>query len=193
VHIPVIGLSLLPVIFGWPILLMPVHILFLQLIIDPACSVVFEAEPLEPTAMHTAPRSAHDHLFELKTLLRAASQGVVLLALLVGLYLWTLAQGDSAGVSRAMLFTTLVLASLGLIDSNRSGSSARPMRQRTPNQYFRWMSLATIMLLGVVLGIPSVSRLFTFDALTLLQILGCITIAGIALLWFEGLKRLKIG
>ncbi len=193
VHIPVIGLSLLPVIFGWPILLMPVHILFLQLIIDPACSVVFEAEPLEPNAMQTKLRNPLDHLFELNILLRGIYQGVGLLTLLVGLYLWTRVQGDSDGVSRAMLFTTLVLASLGLIDSNRSLSRSQPTARVAPNRYSRWISLATIMLLGLVLGIPWVSRLFSFDTLTTLQILACITIAGIALIWFEGLKCLKIG
>ena len=64
VHVPIVGLSIVPLVFGWPMLLMPVHILFLQLIIDPACSVVFEAEPLEGAAMTARPRRPDQHLFD---------------------------------------------------------------------------------------------------------------------------------
>ncbi len=64
VHVPIVGLSIVPVLLGWPMLLMPVHILFLQLIIDPACSVVFEAEPLEADAMRTPPRRPDARLFD---------------------------------------------------------------------------------------------------------------------------------
>ena len=70
VHVPIVGLSILPVMFGWPMLLMPVHILFLQLIIDPACSVVFEAEPLEADAMNVPPRPHDQGEFALPTLHR---------------------------------------------------------------------------------------------------------------------------
>ena len=191
VHIPVIGLSLLPIVFGWPILLMPVHILFLQLVIDPACSVVFEAEPLEPRAMQTKPRKPLDRLFEKKILLHGLFQGVGLLILLAGLYLWSRSQVNSEGVSRAMLFSTLVLSSLGLIYSNRSWYRAKSAIHPASNQYAHGMSMVTIFLLGLVLGVPSVSRLFAFDGLSTLQILGCITIAGIAFLWFEGLKHFQ--
>ncbi|MYM76316.1 ATPase, partial [Duganella sp. FT134W] len=64
VHVPIVGLSVLPLLWHGPLLLLPVHILFLQLIIDPACSVVFEAEPLEPGAMHAPPRGRAARLFD---------------------------------------------------------------------------------------------------------------------------------
>ncbi|WP_431276005.1 cation-translocating P-type ATPase [Variovorax ureilyticus] len=85
-HVPIVGLSVAPVLLGWPLLLMPVHILFLQLIIDPACSVVFEAQPLEPDAMKRPPRRADQRLFDKAVLVRGLWQGAGLLALLVGLY-----------------------------------------------------------------------------------------------------------
>ena len=75
VHLPIVGLSVLPIILGWPVLLMPVHILFLQLIIDPACSVVFEAEPLEADAMKAKPRSPTDRLFDRRVLTTGLLQG----------------------------------------------------------------------------------------------------------------------
>ncbi len=85
VHVPIVGLSLLPVLLGWPMLLMPVHILFLQLIIDPACSVVFEAEPLEADAMQARPRSPDARLFDRAVIARGLWQGGGLLLLLLGL------------------------------------------------------------------------------------------------------------
>ena len=86
VHVPIVGLSLLPVLLGWPMLLMPVHILFLQLIIDPACSVVFEAEPLEADAMKARPRSPGARLFDSAVIARGLWQGGGLLLLLLGLF-----------------------------------------------------------------------------------------------------------
>jgi len=190
VHLPVIGLSLLPVAFGWPILLMPVHILFLQLIIDPACSLVFEAEPLENDAMLIPPRSPLAHLFDSTILLRGFLQGIGLLVLLVGFYIWAQSQTDVESISRAMLFTALVLSSLALIQSNRSWL-VRPKSAKTiKNIHSRWITLSALFILWLVLGIPSISSLFAFAPLNLFQLAGCLMIALISFCWFEGLKRL---
>ena len=86
VHVPIVGLSLMPVLLGWPMLLMPVHILFLQLIIDPACSVVFEAEPLEADAMKTRRVAADARLFDAAVLARGLWQGAGLLVVLLAVY-----------------------------------------------------------------------------------------------------------
>ena len=68
IHVPIAGLSLLPVLFGWPLILLPVHIVFLELIIDPACSVVFEAEPEEPETMQCPPRNPKEPIFTGRTI-----------------------------------------------------------------------------------------------------------------------------
>jgi len=86
VHLPIVGLSIVPLLLGWPMVLMPVHILFLQLIIDPACSIVFEAEPLERDAMQAPPRRPEARLFNAQVLLRGAIQGSGLLAVVLVAY-----------------------------------------------------------------------------------------------------------
>nr|WP_315205705.1 cation-translocating P-type ATPase [uncultured Albidiferax sp.] len=188
VHVPIVGLSLVPVLLGWPMLLMPVHILFLQLIIDPACSVVFEAEPLEADAMAVPPRPADAHLFDRSVLARGLWQGCGLLALLLGVYAGARALTHSDDMARALVFTVLVLANLGLIYANRSWTRPSWRQGAARNRYFGWITAATVLLLACVLGIPAVGRLFAFEQPTVGMLLACGGLAGVGLVWFEGVK-----
>ena len=188
VHVPIVGLSLLPVALGWPLLLLPVHILFLQLIIDPACSVVFEAEALEASAMHVPPRSAGMRLFDWAVLARGVWQGVGLLAILLVVFSATRGATQSDDAARAMVFTVLVLSNLGLILVNRSWEPWRLHRPAAANPSFVWISLLTLGLLATVLAIPVISRLFAFAVpppSMWLAALGCVLLS---LLWFELVK-----
>jgi Ca2+-transporting ATPase len=91
VHVPIAGLSMLPVFFaGWPLLLLPTHIVFLELIIDPSCSLVFEAEAAEANVMNRPPRSPKDRLFSLHTMGLAVVQGIIVLAVCIGVFLFAL-------------------------------------------------------------------------------------------------------
>ena len=188
VHVPIVGLSLVPVLLGWPMLLMPVHIMFLQLIIDPACSVVFEAEPLEADAMAVPPRRTDAHLFDRAVLARGLWQGSGLLAVLLGVYAGTRAMAKSDDMARAMVFTVLVLANLGLIYANRSWTRPSWRRGAARNRYFGWITAATVLLLACVLGFPPVSRLFAFEQPTPEMLPAAIGLAVVALLWFECVK-----
>ncbi len=187
-HIPIIGLSLVPVMLGWPILLMPVHILFLQLIIDPACSVVFEAEPLEPGAMTAPPRSPSQRLFGTDVLTRGVWQGVGLLMLLLVVYASVRSMQHSDDMARAVTFMALVLSNLGLIRTNRSWSRSSWHGAAAPNRQFGWIALATLALLGCVLGIPEVSQLFAFTQPTVPLFLAGAGMAVVSLLWFQAVK-----
>lgn len=189
VHVPIVGLSIVPVLMGWPMLLMPVHILFLQLIIDPACSIVFEAEPIEADAMTVKPRSPEARLFDAAVLTRGLWQGVGLLALLLAVYAGVRFTTNSDDVARAMTFTVLVLSNLGLIQANRSWGHTSWRGPGASNSHFGWISLATLALLGAVLGIPGISRLFAFAPLTPTMLLISASVAVLSLLWFEGVKR----
>ena len=188
VHVPIIGLSLVPVLLGWPMLLMPVHILFLQLIIDPACSLVFEAEPLEADAMAVPPRPADAHLFDRTVLARGLWQGCGLLALLLGVYAGARAFTHSDGMARAMVFTVLVLANLSLIYANRSWTRPSWRKGAARNRYFGWTTAATVLLLACVLGFAPVRRLFAFEQPTVGMLLAALGLALVGLLWFEGVK-----
>jgi Ca2+-transporting ATPase len=188
VHVPIVGLSIVPVLLGWPMLLMPVHILFLQLIIDPTCSVVFEAEPLEAGAMTARPRRPDARLFDAAVLLRGLWQGAGLLAMLLAVFAAVRASAGSDEMARALTFTVLVLANLGLIHANRSWGRAALPGPRASNRTFGLISLATIALLGCVLGVPEVSRLFAFTRPTPVMLLAGTAVALLSLLWFEAVK-----
>ncbi len=160
-HLPIIGLALVPLLMGWPLILMPAHILFLQLVIDPACSIVFEAEPLEPGAMGQPPRRSDARLFDAALLRLGLLQGAGLLVAVLAGYLLAEQVGGAAGAGRTAAFVVLVLGNLGLIKANRSwaSSAARP---RTVNAAFRWIVLGTVALLALALGMPEVAALFRF-------------------------------
>ncbi len=189
VHVPIVGLSIVPVVFGWPIILMPVHILFLQLIIDPACSIVFEAESAEKDLMTRKPRSHDQHLFDAKVLRRGLGQGGGLFFLLLGVYAEMRHLGNPDEMSRALAFFVLVLSNLGLIYVNRSWG---PTLWETfnSNRYLGWIVLLELSLLAVVLVLPAISDIFSFASPTL-PMLGTGILAFLAaLLWLELVKRL---
>jgi Ca2+-transporting ATPase len=188
------------VLFGWPMLLMPVHILFLQLIIDPACSVVFEAEPPEPDAMAVPPRRPGQHLFDGEVMMRGAWQGMGLLILLLatcaGARLITPPEAGRDETARALTFVVLVLANLALIHTNRSWSRTIWWGRAVFNGQFGWIALGTLAVLSVVLVVPAVSRLFSFVAPPPILMVAALGMVVLSLLWFEGVKwcmRARIG
>ncbi len=188
VHVPIVGLSILPVLLGWPMLLMPVHILFLQLIIDPACSVVFEAEPLEPGAMRAPPRRPDARLFDASVLVRGLWQGTGLLVVLLVVHGLTRSHANSDEVARAVTFSVLVVSNLGLIFANRFWNQVALPGRGPVNHAFGWIAISALVLLAVVLGIPAVRRLFAFEAPTAPLLLAGLAAAGVCLLWFEAVK-----
>ncbi len=195
VHVPIVGLSIVPVLFGWPMLLMPVHILFLQLIIDPACSVVFEAEPLESDAMKAPPRRPDQRLFDRGVMVRGLWQGAGLLALLLAVYAgaraWLVADAGRDEVARALTFVVLVLSNLGLIHANRSWGRSALLGNAESNPQFGWIATGTIVVLGVVLGVPAVSQLFAFTTPPPAMLLAAVGIAVVSVAWFEVVKRVQ--
>jgi Ca2+-transporting ATPase len=188
VHVPIVGLSILPVAAGWPMLLMPVHILFLQLIIDPACSIVFEAEPIEADAMTSRPRSRDSHLFDREILIRGLLQGGGLLALLAGLYLQVRWASGSDEMARTAAFVALVCSNLGLIHANCSWRQATWKRAAAANPYFIWGSLGTLLFLLLVLSVAPLRTLFAFVVPGIGTVLGCVLVALLGIAWFETVK-----
>jgi Ca2+-transporting ATPase len=195
VHVPIVGLSIVPVLFGWPMLLMPVHILFLQLIIDPACSVVFEAEPLEPDAMQLPPRRPDQRLFDKAVMVRGLWQGAGLLVLLLAVYagsrVWLADDAGRDDMARALTFVVLVLSNLGLIHANRSWGSTALLGNAESNPQFGWIAAGTIVVLGVVLGVPAISQLFAFAAPPPAMLLAAVGAAVLSVVWFEVVKRVQ--
>ncbi len=165
VHIPIAGMSLIPVLLKWPLALLPVHILFLELIIDPACSVVFEMEDEEKDIMQRPPRKLSDPLFGRQMVFVGLIQGLGVLALVLGVYAVTLSRGMSTGEARMMSFVTLVVANLGLIFTNRSGKHSILSTLRIPNPALWWVTMLTLVFLALSVFVPFLRGVFSFDAL----------------------------
>jgi Ca2+-transporting ATPase len=189
VHLPIVGLSVLPVLLGWPMLLMPVHILFLQLIIDPACSIVFEAEPIEAGAMTAPPRRLDTRLFDMTVLVRGLCQGAGLLATLLLTFALARHEGESDDAARALTFSVMVLSNLGLIFANRRWDHVSMQGRIPSNSAFQWIAAAATVLLVCILGIPTVGTLFSFTLPTLGMLAVGALLVALNVAWFEGVKR----
>lgn len=188
IHVPIAGMSLIPVLLQWPLVLMPVHVVFLELIIDPACSVVFEAEPEEANVMSRPPRSPKKPLFSRRTVALSFLQGAIVLGTVLAVYAVSGYLGQGEGEARALTFTTLIVANLGLILTNRSWSRTIRETMSSPNAALWWIVGGTLIFLAAVLYIPFLRELFGFSYLHFLDVSICF-MAGIAsIIWFEVLK-----
>ncbi len=188
IHVPIAGISLLPVAFGWPLVLLPVHIVFLELVIDPACSVVFEAEPEEADIMARPPRNPQERLFARRTLGISIIQGLGVLLINLGVFGISLWRGQGELEARALTFTTLVVANLGLILTNRSWTRTILATLHSPNVALWWVFGGAIGFLGLVLYTPILRSLFRVSTLHPLDLGICIAAGLISILWFEVLK-----
>jgi Ca2+-transporting ATPase len=188
IHVPIAGLALIPVLLKWPLVLLPVHVVFLELIIDPACSVAFEAEPEEENVMNRPPRDPQEPLFDRRTLLLSFLQGVSVLLIALGVYVIAHLRGETETNTRALTFTTLVISNLALILANRSWTRPIVATLRFPNQALWWVIGGALTVLVVVLYVPFARDLFRFSILHRIDLVIC-SVAGVfSVLWFEALK-----
>ena len=194
VHVPIVGLSMLPVLFGWPMVLMPAHILFLQLIIDPACSVVFEAEPLEPDAMKAPPRRKEQQLFDRAVMMRGLCQGIGLLILLLATYasmrFFAPVASERDELARTLTFVVLALANLALIHTNKSWGRTRWVGPGAFGTQLSWIAFATLAMLAIALFFPPVTQLFSFVTPAPVLLLFAFGIVALSVMWFEVVKWL---
>lgn len=188
IHIPIAGISLVPVLMKWPLILLPVHIVFLELIIDPACTVVFESEGDEGDIMRRSPRRKETTLFGKKTVLLSMLQGIGVLLIIVGIFVVSFYRGGDAKDARALTFTALVIANLVLIMANRSWSLPIVRTLGVPNWAFWIILLSTISFLSLVLFIPALRELFHFSELHPVDLGICFSAGVLWVIWFEILK-----
>jgi len=191
VHVPIAGMVLLPLLFGMPLVFMPVHIVFLELIIDPVCAFVFEAEPEERGIMDRPPRNPRVPLFGIRTLLLSLLQGMTVFLAVAAIYAIALQRGQGEAEARTLAFTTLVLGNLWLILANRSWSRTLLASLRTPNPALWWVIGGTLAFLALVLYTPGLRDLFKFALLHPNDILLCFAVSGTGILWFELLKLVR--
>ena len=165
VHVPIAGLALLPLLFGLPMLFGPVHIAFLEMVIDPVCSLVFEAETEEDDIMRRPPRASDEPLFTGTLVGWGALQGFFAFAIVATIYLVALARGMPADEVRALAFFSLVMTILALILVNRSFGASLWGALRRPNMSLVFVLAAVTTISAIVLLWPAARDLFRFGPL----------------------------
>jgi len=164
IHIPIIGLALLPAILpGIPFLLFPLHIVFMEMIIDPVCSVAFESEPEEKGLMKRTPRNPNAEFFGKKSILKSVLNGLLILMAVLLVYFWSMAEGHTEGESRAIAFTTLILSNVGFILSglSRSRNAFQVIGEKNPA--VKIILGFAVMVLVLIMVVPSARLLFGFE------------------------------
>ena len=160
IHVPIAGISLIPVLFGWPLMLMPVHVIFMELIIDPACSVAFEMEPEEGDVMLRPPRPPHTRLFTRGFIVRSLLQGLGALGAALAVLILGRTLGLAEADVRGLTFATLIVSNLALIFSNRSLTRSMWNHRRSPNPSLRWLAGGALALLVAIMYVPLLRELF---------------------------------
>jgi P-type Ca2+ transporter type 2C len=189
IHVPIAGISLMPVLFGWPLVLMPVHVIFMELIIDPACSIAFEMEPEERDVMRRPPRDPADRLFTRELMIRGLFQGVGAFAAAAAVFVVGVRLGLSESDVRTLTFSTLILTNLALIFTNRSFTRPVWTGWRTPNPALRWLVAGAIGVLAVILYVPPIRELFRMASVHANDAVVILLATIGALAWMEAVKR----
>jgi len=164
VHLPIAGLGFLPVLLGAPLVLFPAHVVFLEFVIDPACSIAFEAEPSERDVMRRPPRSARRRLLGARPFALAVLEGMLALVFTLSVYGTATALGGSEARTRLLSFTAIVIANLSLILFARSGGRGLWRHVTAQNRSLWTILSATVFGYAVVVAVPPVRELFRMAA-----------------------------
>ena len=190
VHIPIIGLSILPVLFGFPLILTPIHIAFLELVIDPACSIVFEAEQGSEQLMERPPRPPGESLISLSSVLLSLVQGTLVTLVAIGAYRWAIHQNILSQEARALAFVILVVANALLILPSRVPQAGWKHTFSGLSRVGIRVLLGTLAGLLVVVFVPPVARAFAFAPLALPYAALAFLTGTLMLIPFQGIKHL---
>jgi len=183
VHVPIAGLALFPILFELPLILLPAHIAFLELIIDPACSVVFEAQKDEKNIMQRPPRNLKDKLFGRKSLIRSLVQGLSVLFFVLIVFLLALYLGKSENEARTITFAMLVFANLMLIISNLSLEGSILKTFNSQNRALWMVVVGALLSLAMVIYVPVFRDLFHFSVLHLDDLITILVGGIVSALW----------
>ena len=193
IHIPIILTVSLPLFLGWkyPHIFTPVHVIFLELIMGPTCSIVYENEPMEKNTMQQRPRKITETFLNLKELGISIIQGLIITAGVLFVYQLAVQNGKEETTTRAMVFTTLIFANIFLSLVNRSFVHSMIDSFQNKNRLFPFIIGVTLLLEFAILYIPSFANFFKVTPLNVQELGVSILIAGISVLWFEGFKWIK--
>ncbi|SMO65982.1 cation-translocating P-type ATPase [Solitalea koreensis] len=193
IHIPIILTVFIPLALGWiyPNIFSPIHIIFLELIMGPTCSIVYENEPMEKNTMIQKPRPFTTTFFNWKELATGIIQGLIITIGTLSAYQYAVLQNYSEGITRAMVFTTLITANIFLTFVNRSFYYSMITTMRYKNNLILLMISSTVIITGLLLFVKPLTHFFQLATLSRVQLLISIGIGFISVIWFEALKWIK--
>ncbi|HET9033731.1 MAG TPA: cation-translocating P-type ATPase [Dokdonella sp.] len=188
VHMPIIALTLIPSLLHWPVILMPVHIVLLELLIDPACSIVFEAEPEAEDIMQRPPRALISSPFAAGNIGIAVIQGIGAAILLLIGYGGMLGLGIDASQSRTTIFIALVLGLFALILANRHPDHSLLAHSALRNRWLRPMFIGIVLVLTLAIGVPYLRDVMGLALPAWTSLGGAAILLVVTFFWLEGLR-----
>lgn len=193
IHIPIILTVSIPLFLSWvyPNIFTPVHVIFLELIMGPTCSIVYENEPMEKNMMLQSPRKMTDTFLNWRELSISIIQGLIITLGILYIYQFTVNRYGDENTTRAMVFTTLIFSNIFLCLVNRSFVYSVFYSMKNRNLLFPLMISMTLILLAIILYVPLVASLFQVNHLNLNQLTISLSTAAVSVLWFELYKLIK--
>ena len=193
IHIPIILTVALPLFLGWifPQIFTPVHVIFLELVMGPTCSIVYESEPMEKNTMQRPPRTITDTFLNWRELIMSIVQGLVITLGVLFIYQLTTQNGGNEEKTRAMVFSTLIFSNIFLSFVNRSFYYSVIESFKNRNPLLIGISALVLALLLAILYIAPFSSFFKVTALTVTELGVALLIAAVSTLWFEIYKLVR--
>jgi Ca2+-transporting ATPase len=194
IHIPIILIASLPLLLGWkfPNIFTPVHVIFLELVMGPTCSIFFEREPVETVVMQTGPPSKIKGLFSWHELLISILQGLVVAIGLLALYYYFMTRDYNISYTRTVVFTTLIFCNILLTFVNRSFTQTLFTTIRYKNSLAPWVLLASVIFIIAIRYLPGVQAAFYLSPISNMHFLVCFLAAIVSVGWFELFKAFKL-
>ena len=193
IHIPILLTVFIPLALGWiyPNIFSPIHIIFLEIIMGPTCSIIYENEPMETNTMSQKPKAFTTTFFNWKELSISIIQGLVITAGTLFVYQYSVINGYDEALTRTMVFTVLIASNIFLTLINRSFYYSIITTLKYKNNMVLFIIFITIAIVGLILYVKPVTTFFKFETLNFTQLLICIAIGFITVIWFEIVKLVK--
>jgi Ca2+-transporting ATPase len=193
IHIPIILTVFIPLALGWmyPNIFSPIHIIFLEIIMGPTCSIIYENEPIEKNTMLQKPKALTTTFFNWKELSISIVQGLVITIGVLFIYQYAVYNGYNEALTRTMTFTVLITSNIFLTLINRSFYYSIFATLRYKNNMVLYIILITIALVGLILYVTPLTLFFEFETLQVPQLLLSIAVGFVSVVWFEVVKWVK--
>ncbi len=193
IHIPIILTVFIPLALSWiyPNIFSPIHIIFLEIIMGPTCSIIYENEPMEKNTMLQKPKPLRTTFFNWKELSVSILQGIVITAGTLFVYLYAALNGFGEALTRTMTFTTLIAANVFLTLINRSFYYSIFTTLKYKNNMVLLIIFITVLLVGLILYVDVLTAFFGFETLNPMNLITCISVGFVSVFWYEFVKIYK--